>query len=70
MYAKFFGSPKSGLPTPPAASFRPTGISTMPRTVITVPVTTGGNSLMIVRKALGGSQAKAKVAMPRSPRRR
>ncbi len=36
----------------------------MPSTVITVPVTTGGKIRMMVRKALAGSQAKAKVAMP------
>lgn len=36
----------------------------MPSTVITVPVTTGGNSRITVRNALAGSQAKAKVAIP------
>ena len=42
--ARFFGAPKLFAPVPPAAQFMATGSSDAPISVITVPVTTGGNS--------------------------
>lgn len=58
--ARFFGSPKSFAPTPPAAQLPATGSSETPMIRMTVPVTSGGKK----RSSLPKTGASNTIASP------